>query len=115
MGSPPSKAVLPNVNHRQLASAEPETIADHWMSIRTLASLVPDMWIEPAEVLAQSALGLVNVVVVKGTTADDSAIELPAVIVILFDGTRVTRMEAFDLDQRDEALARFEELNQPSG
>ena len=29
----------------------------------------------------------------------------------LFDGDRVTRVETFDADQRDQALARFEELN----
>lgn len=101
------------VNHRQLASAEPETIADHWVSIRTLASLIPDMWIEPAEVFAHSANGMVSNVVVKGTTSEGTAIELPAVILILFEGSHVTRMEAFDPDQRDLALARFEELNRP--
>ena len=53
-----------------------------------------------------------NYLVVKGTTTTGAAIEIPAIILILFDGTRVTRMEAFDLDQRDEALARFQELSQ---
>jgi hypothetical protein len=100
------------VNHRQLATVDVETIVDHWSSIRTLASLIPDMWVELPEILTYSATGLVNSVVVKGTTAEGAAIELPAVTLILFDGFRVTRMEAFDSNQRDLALARFDELDQ---
>ena len=38
-------------------------------------------------------------------------IEIPLVVLILLDGDRVTRFEAFDADQRDVALARFDELN----
>jgi hypothetical protein len=101
------------VNHRQLVSESPETIVDHWLSIRTLASLIPDMWVEPAEIFMYSAIGLVSSVVVKGTTAEGAAIELPAVILIVLGGDRVTRMEAFDADQRDLALARFAEFNRP--
>ncbi len=40
------------VNHRQLATVDPETIEDHWLSIRTLASLIPDLWLEAAEILS---------------------------------------------------------------
>jgi hypothetical protein len=98
------------VNHRQLASGVSETIADHWRSMRALESLIPDLWVEGPEILTHSATGVVNAVVVKGTTTEGAAIELPAVILLLFDGLRVTRMEAFDPDQRDKALARFEEL-----
>ncbi len=76
-----------------------------------MASLIPDMRIEVVEIPRHSAMGLVTGIVVKGTTVNGTTIELPAVIVLLFDGPRVTRMEAFDLDQRDEALVRFDELN----
>lgn len=99
------------VNHRQLVGAEPETIEDHWRSIRALAELVPDMWTELAEVITYSAAGVLTHVVVKGTTVEATSIELPAITLILFDGTRVTRMEAFDLDQRDLAVARFQEFS----
>ncbi|WP_255413203.1 BTAD domain-containing putative transcriptional regulator [Mycobacterium sp. 3519A] len=99
------------VNHRQLATEEPETIAGHWRSIRALASLIPDMWVDPAEILAYSATNIISHVIVRGTTAAGAAIELPAIVLIVFDGTRVIRMEAFDLTQRDAALQRFEELN----
>jgi hypothetical protein len=101
------------VNHRLLAG-DAETIGDHWSSYRTLASLVPDIRVEPAEILTHSAIGLVSNLVVKGTTAEGARIELPAITLVLFDGTRVMRMEAFDVDQRDLALTRFEELNRPT-
>ncbi len=98
------------VNHRQLAAEEPETIGDHWQSIRTLATLIPDMRIEPTAIFTHSAWGLVSQVMVKGTGTEGTAIELPAITLIVFDGSRVRRMEAFDIDQRERALARFEEL-----
>jgi hypothetical protein len=69
------------------------------------------MWTEQAEVITHSKTGLLSHVVVKGTTAEGAAIELPAITLIFFDGTRVTRMEAFDIDQRDLAVARFQELS----
>ncbi len=111
MRSPHIEADATYVNHRQLASGDAETIADHWRSMRALESLIPDLWVEGPEILAYSATGVVNSVVVKGTTAEGAAIELPAVILLLFDGPRVIRMEAFDFDQRELALARFEDLN----
>ena len=99
------------VNHRQLAGPGAQTIADHMPSIRMLASLAPDYWVELAEILTQSATGLVDYEVLRGTSTDGVVIEIPVVVLILLDGDRVTRLEAFDPAQRDLALARFEELN----
>lgn len=99
------------VNHRQLVSAEPETIEDHWRSIRALASLIPDLRTEPVQILAHSAKGVVADLVVKGSTPGGAVIEFPAITLSLFDGTRVIHMEAFDVNQREQALARFDELN----
>jgi hypothetical protein len=99
------------VNHRQLASAGAETIADYLSSIRMLSSLVPDLWAELAEVLTHSAMGLVAHMVLKGTSTDGVAIEIPIVQLTLLEGDRVTHVEAFDPTQRDLALARFEELS----
>ncbi|MGA8545923.1 MAG: BTAD domain-containing putative transcriptional regulator [Mycobacterium sp.] len=101
------------VSHRQLADGGTGTMAEQMSSIRTMASLVPDLWLEPAEILTHSAFGLVTHMVEKGTSTEGVAIELPFVILILFDGDRVTRVEAFDLDQRNLALARFEEIGRP--
>jgi hypothetical protein len=97
------------VNHRQLGTGE--KINDHWSSLRMMASLIPDMRVDVADIPRHSAIGVVTNLVVKGTTVEGAAIELPAVIVLLFDNTRVARMEAFDLGQRDQALARFQELH----
>ena len=51
-----------------------------------MASLIPDLWIEAAEILAYSAAGLVTHMVVKGTTTEGVAIELPVITLVLFDG-----------------------------
>jgi hypothetical protein len=88
-----------------------EEIADHLSSLRMMASLIPDLRVVVADIPAYSANGLVTNIVVQGTTAEGAEIELPAVIILLFDGARLTRMEAFDLNQRDQALTRFDELN----
>jgi len=102
------------INHRQLASGA-DTAVDDMSSMRMLASLIPDMWVEAPEFLTHSARGVVIKAVVKGTSTEGGAVELPWVILYLFDGDRVTHTETFDADQRDSALARFEELNRSSG
>ena len=99
------------INHRQLSSPGIDTMADQMSSIEMMASLVPDYRFELAEVLTHSARGLVTHVVLRGTSTDGVAIEIPLIGLVLFDGDRVDHIEAFDADQRDLALARFEELN----
>jgi hypothetical protein len=79
-----------------------------------MASLAPDYWVELAEVLTYSAMGLVGEVYLKGTSTDGLSIEIPLVMLFVVDPDRVTGFEAFDPDQRDLALARFEELNRPT-
>ncbi|HEY7051245.1 MAG TPA: BTAD domain-containing putative transcriptional regulator [Mycobacterium sp.] len=98
------------VNHRQLPAGG-DTFADHMSSVRTMSSLIPDFRVDIAEVLAHSATGVVGDVALRGAPTDGGAIEIPLVLLVFFDGDRVTRVEAFDSDQRDEALARFEELS----
>lgn len=88
-----------------------ETVADYLSSIKMLASLVPDLRSELAEVLAHSARGLVHHTVLKGTSTDGMPVEISIVQITLLEGDRVTHIEAFDPDQRDLALARFAELN----
>ncbi|WP_297737441.1 BTAD domain-containing putative transcriptional regulator [Mycobacterium sp.] len=102
-----------HVNHRQLASPGVQTVAEHMSSGQMIESLVPDYWIEPAEVVALSAKGLVVHFVLKGTSTDGVTIEIPLIQFALFEDGRVTHVEAFDPAQRDLALARFEELNRP--
>jgi len=102
------------VNHRQLASAGADTIADYLSSMRMLASRAPDLRTELAEILTHSAKGLVALMVLKGTSTDSVVIEIPIVQLTLLEGDHVTHLEAFDPDQRDLALARFEELSAKS-
>jgi len=101
------------VNHRQPAHAFDGTITNWLSSRQTTGSLVPNLWVELAEVLARCAIGIVGRMTLKGTSAEGAAIEIPFVVLILLDGERVTRLEAFDEDQRDLALARLQELNRP--
>ena len=101
------------VNHRQLPAGG-DTIADHMSSTRMMATLTPDLWVEPAQILTHSALGLVTSVVLRGTSTEGLAIEIPVVLLSLSDGDHLTRIEVFDPDQRDLALARFDELNRPA-
>ncbi len=98
------------VNHRQLGTST----ADYIASLRTMASLAPDLWIESAEFLAHSAIGVVIHVVIRGTAAGGLAIELPFIMINLMDGDHVTHIETFDSEQRELALERFQELN-PTG
>ena len=100
------------VSHRQLTRSIADTIADYLSSFPIMASLVPDLRFEFAEVLANSATGLVAHMVLKGTSTDGVAIELRIVQLTLVEGDRITHIETFDPDERDLALARFEELSQ---
>jgi hypothetical protein len=99
------------VNHRQLSIREVETVVDHMPSIQMMASLVPDYWVEFADVLTHTAMGLVSYAVLRGTSTDGVAIEIPLFILVLLDGDRVMSFQAFDENQRDAALARFDEIN----
>ncbi|WP_076185656.1 BTAD domain-containing putative transcriptional regulator [Mycobacterium colombiense] len=99
-----------HMNHRQLGRRDTQTIADHMPSIRALVALAPDCRLEHTELLALSARGAVGLGIIKGTTADGAAIEIPLIQLILVEGDRITHIEDFDPDQRDVALARFDEL-----
>ncbi|MGV0794920.1 hypothetical protein [Mycolicibacterium sp. XJ1819] len=66
--------------------------------------------IELAEILAHCAAGLVAQVFLTGSPDDGFAAELPVVALFLFDGKRVTHVENFEFDQRDQALTRFREI-----
>jgi hypothetical protein len=100
------------VNHRQLGSGE--TVGDYIASVTATASLIPNVWVEPAEILKCSASGAVGDMLVKGTSPDGVEVEIPMLMLGLFDGDHLTRFELFDPDQRDLALARFDELNRPA-
>nr|WP_067285619.1 BTAD domain-containing putative transcriptional regulator [Mycobacterium sp. 1164985.4] len=98
-------------NHRQLSSPDIRSVADHMASIRAMASLVPDFWIEHSQVLMHSPARVLSDVVLKGTSTDGFAVELPLVMLTGFDSGRLTRLEVFDAEDRNQALLRFEELD----
>ncbi|WP_235632340.1 BTAD domain-containing putative transcriptional regulator [Mycolicibacterium rutilum] len=98
------------INHRQLGSPT----ADYISSIRALASLTPDLWIVPAMILAHSACGVVVHAVIRGTTTDGSATEIPFLMINIVRDGHVAHIETFDPDDRAHALERFDELIQPA-
>jgi DNA-binding SARP family transcriptional activator len=98
------------VNHRQLGTGD--TVADFIESVMAVASLIPNVWVEPSNILNYSASGAIGDVVAKGTSSDGVEVEIPMILLGLFDGDRLTRCELFDHEQREQALARFDELNQ---
>jgi ketosteroid isomerase-like protein len=101
------------VDHRHLAHAVNGTIADWLSSLQTTGSQAPNLWVELAEVLARSAIGIVGRMALKGTSTDGAAIETPFVVLMLLRGERVTRLETFDEGQRELALTRLQEFNRP--
>ncbi len=72
---------------------------------------MPDLRAELAEVITHSAMGLVAHMILKGTSKDGVAMEISIIQLTLLKGDHVTRVEAFDPNQRNLALARFEELS----
>jgi hypothetical protein len=100
-----------HVNHRELSRPGTDTVVDHVSSFQAMATLVPDCRLEPAEILTHSAAGFVSHTILKGTSTDRASVEISLLLLVLVEGECVTHLEAFDPDQRDSALARFEELN----
>ena len=98
------------VDHRQLGHAVNGTIDDWLSALKTTES---NARVELAEVLARSAMGIVGRMALTDTSTDGVAIENSFVVLILLHGERVTRLEAFDEDQSDLALARLQEFNRP--
>ena len=99
------------VNHRQLSIWASERSPTTCHQSEPWHRLSPTYWVELAEVLTYSARGLVGDVFLRGTATDGLAIEIPLVMLVVVDRDRVTGFEAFDPDQRDLALARFEEVS----
>lgn len=98
------------VSHRQLGIDDAD-ISDYLLSVQMWVSLIPDLRTEAAEVLAHSAIGGVVSAVLKGTSTNGTVVEIPSIVLALNDGDRVTHLETYDPEQRDMALARFDELS----
>jgi hypothetical protein len=98
---------LTYVDHRRVSFGS----GDFGRAVEELWALVPDARYRVTEVHALDAHGTVASLVMKGTSTDGGAVELPTVIIALCEDERATHIEAFDPDQRDAALARFQEFS----
>jgi len=79
-------------------------------SIAALWELAPDIQNEVASYLAVEPYGSVAVVRSFGTLSEGGPFERHRAIVLIAAGGRIARMEYFDIEQADAALARFAEL-----
>ena len=79
-------------------------------SLAALWRLAPDIGINVAFELARECYGVVRAIGGIGTLPEGGAFERPMVTVQVVAGGRITRYEAFEIEDAAAALARFEEL-----
>jgi len=101
-----------DVDHRAASFDETRGAAAHIEKIRSISGLAK------AVVLGRSTdrineRGLASLVEVRGITADGAEIEIAFWSVWIVDEGKVTRVERFPSDEKDAALARFDELTRP--
>jgi tetratricopeptide (TPR) repeat protein len=84
---------------------------ERWIEcLRALTELAPDLTVVTPRVLAWNERGRVAVATSSGHGPEGGAFENLFLSVILVEGECVRSYEAFDLEDVDRALARFEEL-----
>ncbi len=85
-------------------------------ALSAIADVIPDVRVRAPEIVAISACALLSVLKLSGTNAEGGAVELPRHFSVLRieDGV-VRHIEMIPLDERDIALARFEELDGRAG
>ena len=98
-------AGLVYTDHRHVGFAP----ADFGRAVEELWALVPDARYRTPAVYALDAHGLVVKVVIEGTDIHGNELQWPRVY-ILSVGREETRLEVYEEDDVDAALARFEEL-----
>ena len=97
------------VDHRRVPFA-PEEFG---RAVTELWTLVPDARYEATAVHALDAHGTVINFVIEGTDIHGSELQWPRTFLIFF-GDGETRMDVFEVDDVDAALARFDELSRPA-
>ena len=80
-----------------------ESLAAFWR-------LVPDLRIYAGFELAREGYGGVGAIRIVGTLPEGGAFEIPNVVVQIVARGRITRIESFEIEDVDAALARFAEL-----
>jgi hypothetical protein len=98
------------VEHRQLLSTDATDLAS---AIRAVWDLTPDARMHIETVHRLSELGAVITYVLKGTSQDGFDAEWRMVEIFTVEGDLISGVEVFDEADLDDALARFDELNQP--
>ena len=98
-------AGLVYTDHRRIPFAP----GDSGRAVEELWALVPDARYRTPEVYALDAHGLVVKFVIEGTDIHGSELQWPRVL-LLSVGREETRLEVYEEDDVDAALARFEEL-----
>jgi len=85
--------------------------SDEWVeSMRVQADLAPDSDVETLRIIAWNRHGRVEMSRVFGTMRDGGLFENVLLRVLVTDGDRIQRFDAFDIGDADQALACFEEL-----
>lgn len=98
------------IDHRTVLTNEREDLAGYLRSVR---DLTPDMSVHIEAVHQLSDLGAVITQVARGSSQEGFDAEWRAIVVGILEGDLYGRVEAFDEDDLDTALARFDELNRP--
>jgi ketosteroid isomerase-like protein len=94
-----------------MPGSTPDDAVNWWRAARQLA---PDFVVEPVRFDVFDDDGAVFVTRGRGTTSDGARLENLVAWVMVVDGGRLRRFEWFDIEDADEALARFEELRAPT-
>jgi hypothetical protein len=99
------------VDDRRLAGVGLLEGADAYVdALAPLWELAPDIQLEPCFVLALEHYGMVSAGRIFGTFPDAGPFENQLAWLFLFAGGRITRVEIFEIEDVDAALARFAEL-----
>jgi len=96
-------------DHRRLGLGT-YTAAELIDSLRSLETLAPDVRLDLIRIVHWNRHGWVSRNCAAGTFPGGGPFEQPFLDVILYDGQQTRRIESFDIEDLDRALARFEEL-----
>ncbi len=99
------------IDHRR---GTPFTASDMTSAIHTLFDLTPDFQVHIETVHHLNSFGAVITNYAHGSSPDGLDVEWRMVMLHIVDGDRLTRCEVFDETDADAALARLDELSQPT-
>ncbi len=98
------------MDHRPISAAELRGALPLLELVKGLADLVPDIRYQVVDVPRMGREALVSRLAGHGTNSEGGRVDFTYLQVHQFVGDKQLRLERFDLDQYDLAVARFEEL-----